>query len=82
MPSRPPSITKPSSSTVRGCQLVCIGNVVTEEKHNRAQSAALCLSFIHHIKDFLNAGLQPAINATELQRWVLLSVKAALRRRA
>ncbi|KAI4812668.1 hypothetical protein KUCAC02_024037, partial [Chaenocephalus aceratus] len=32
---------------------VCIGNALTEEKHNRAQSAALCPSFIHHIKGFL-----------------------------
>lgn len=54
---------------------------MTEEKHNRAQSAALCPSFIHHIKDVLNAKLLQAINATELQYMVLFSVKAALRRR-
>lgn len=45
---------------------VCIGNVVTEEKHNRAQSAALYPSFIHHIKGFLNAEPRQAINATGL----------------
>lgn len=45
---------------------VCIGNVVTEEKHNRPQSASLLPSFIHHIKGFLNAELLQAINATEL----------------
>lgn len=34
---------------------VCIGNVVTEEKHNQALSAALCPSFIHHLKGFLSS---------------------------
>ncbi|KAF3708267.1 FERM and PDZ domain-containing protein 2 [Channa argus] len=58
---------------------VCIGNVVTEEKHNPPQSAVLCPPFIHHMK--LNAELLQAINATELQCRALLSVNVASRHR-
>lgn len=56
---------------------VCIGNAVTKEKHNRAQTAALCPPFIHHVQ--LNSVLTQAINAAELQHRALLIVTAASR---